>query len=182
MGGRSLDKTSSQAMYRALDTAPFRARGKLLQEGGEGERDVQISSSEDEDSRVIMWDASSSFNTRSSEQSRSQHSRQGCVLCGGPCPKRAESCLHDDEVGRAGMLLQQLVEADLPVGLHKNTEGNMRMMLGAINRSRCSFLERVQRPLTLARYSSSSLSVILQGSLFFSLSAASGSRSSSFRR
>lgn len=173
MGGRSLDKNSSQAMYRALDTAPFRARGKLLQEGREGERDVQIRPSEDKDSRVIMWDASSFFNTRSSEQSRSQHSRQGCV---------SERCLHDDEVGRAGMLLQQLVEADLPVCLHKNTEGNMRMTPGAINRSRCSFLERAQRPLTLARYSSSSLSVILQGSLFFSLSAASGSRSSSLRR
>ena len=36
--------------------------------------------------------------------------------------------------------------------------------------------------LTLARYSSSSLSVILQGSLFFSRSAASCSMSSSFRR
>lgn len=36
--------------------------------------------------------------------------------------------------------------------------------------------------LTLARYSSNSLSVILQGSLFFSLSAASCSMSSSFSR
>lgn len=86
MGGRSLDKTSSQAMYRALDTAPFRARGKLLQEGSEGERDVQISPSEDKDIHVIMRDTSSSFNTRSSEQTglstaiRLAFSLADCVL------------------------------------------------------------------------------------------------------
>lgn len=86
MGGRSLDKTSSQAMYRALDTAPFRARGKLLQEGRDGERDAQISPSEDKDICVIMRDASSSFNTRSSEQTglstavRTASSVADCVL------------------------------------------------------------------------------------------------------
>lgn len=30
IGGSSFDNTSSQAMYRALDTAPFLANGRLL--------------------------------------------------------------------------------------------------------------------------------------------------------
>ena len=34
MGGRSWDSTSSQPMYRALDTVPFLASGMLLWGGG----------------------------------------------------------------------------------------------------------------------------------------------------